>query len=165
MSDCLTGFGWKGNRGKGLNNGNLADVKVVESEIVDRAESADTSRESKILDSYEPVDHSKSLIAEVLIEPFGGTIGDHSGVDEAMEMICQGLCWWRFQCSTLGHWEWRAKLFKTGVGKTQWRCQCFGVSMDSRQGIRGPCLMKEVMGWTTTIGGGSLSFTATKRLT
>ena len=45
-----------------LNNGNSADVKNVESEIVDRAESDDRSRESKILDSYELIIYVNLLI-------------------------------------------------------------------------------------------------------
>ena len=131
-----------------LNNGSSADVGVTESEIVDRAESADGSRESEILDGGEAVDHPKSLIPEVRIEPFGWTIGDHPGVDEAMEMICQGLSWWRIQCSALGYWE------RQGDYREEWNCRNVRVATDSRQGIRGPCLVKEVAGWTTTIAGG-----------
>ena len=72
---------------------------------MDRVESADGNRESEIIDDCEAMDCSKSLTPEVQIEPFGGTIEDHLGVDEAMEMICQELSWWRFQCSVLGYWE------------------------------------------------------------
>ena len=83
----------------GLNKSSSADVEVAESEIVDRVESADGNRESEILDGREAMDCSKSLMPEVRIEPFGGTMEDHPGVDEAVKMICQVLSWWRFQCS------------------------------------------------------------------
>ena len=86
----------------GLNKSSSADVGVAEPEIVDRAESADGNRESENLDGCEAMDCSKSLTPEVRIEPFGGTVEDHPGVDEAMEMISQVLSWWRFQCSILG---------------------------------------------------------------
>ena len=84
-----------------LNQSSSADVEVAESEIVDRVESADGNRENEVLDGCEAMDCSKSLTSEVRIEPFDGTIEDHPGVDEAMEMICQVLSWWRFQCSAI----------------------------------------------------------------
>ena len=60
--------------------------------------------ESEILDGCEAMDCSKSLMPEVRIKPFGGTIEDHPGVDEAVKMLYQVLSWWRFQCSVLGYW-------------------------------------------------------------
>ena len=136
----------------GLNKSNSADVRVAESEIVDRMESADGNRESELLDGCEAMDCSKSLTPEVRIEPFSGTIEDHPGVDEAMKMICQELSWWRFHCSVLGYWGGRVTIEKNGIAEIS------EFSMDSRQGIRGPCLVKEVAGWTTSFAAG-LHFT------
>ena len=127
----------------GLNKSSSADVEVAESEIVDRVESADGNRENEVLDGCEAMDCSMSLTPEVRIEPFSGTIEDHPGVDEAMEMICQELIWWRFQCSVLGYWG------RQGDYRVEWNCRNLRVAIDSRKGIRGPCLVKEVAGWTT----------------
>ena len=131
-----------------LNKSRSADVGVAEPEIVDRAESADGSRESEILDGCEAMDCSKSLTPEVRIEPFGGTIEDHPWVDEAVKMICQVLSWWRFQCSVLGYWG------RQGDYREEWNYRNLRVAMDSRQGMRGPCLVKEVAGWTTAVAAG-----------
>ena len=130
----------------GLNKSSSADVEVAESEIVDRVESADG--ESEILDGCEAMDCSKSLTPEVRIEPFDGTIEDHPGVDEAVKMICQVFSWWRFQCSVLGYWG------RQGDYREEWNYRNLRVAMDSRQGIRGPCFVKEVAGWTTAVAAG-----------
>ena len=132
----------------GLNKSSSADVEVAESEIVDRVESADGNRESEVLDGCEAMDCSMSLTSEVRIEPFYGTVEDYPGVDEAMEMICQELSWWRFQCSDLGYWE------RQGDYREEWNCLHPRVAKDSRQDIRGPCLVKEVAGWTTAVAAG-----------
>ena len=129
----------------GLNKSSSADVEVAESEIVDRVESADGNRESEILDGCEAMDCSKSLTTEVRIEPFSGTIEDHPGVDEAVKMICQVLSWWRFKCSVIGYWG------RQGDYRVEWNCRNLRVAIDSRKGIRGPCLVKEVAGWTTAV--------------
>ena len=129
----------------GLNKSSSADVEVAESEIVDRVESVDGNRENEILDGCEAMDCSKSLTPEVRIEPFSGTIEDHPGVDEAVKMICQVLSWWRFQCSVLGYWG------RQGDYRVEWNCRNLRVAIDSRKGIRGPCLVKEVAGWTTAV--------------
>ena len=128
----------------GLNKSNSADVGVAESEIVDRVESADGNRESEILDGCEAMDCSKSLTLD-RIELFDGTREDHPGVDEAVKMICQVLSWWRFKCSVIGYWG------RQGDYREEWNCRNLRVAMDSRQGIRGPCLVKEVAGWTTAV--------------
>ena len=104
--------------------------------------------ESEIPDGCEAMDCSKSLTPEVRIEPFGETIEDHLGVDETMEMKCQELSWWRFQCSAFGYWG------RQGDYREEWNCRNLRVAMDSRQGIRGPCLLKEVAGWTTVVAAG-----------
>ena len=129
----------------GLNKSSSVDVEVAESEIEDRVESADGNRESEILDGCEAMDCSKSLTPEVRIEPFSRTIEDHPGVDEAVKMICQVLSWWRFQCSVLGYWG------RQGDYRVEWNCRNLRVAIDSRKGIRGPCLVKEVAGWTTAV--------------
>ena len=130
----------------GLNKSSSADVEVAESEIVDRVESADGNNgENEILDGCEAMDCSKSLTPEVRIEPFSGTIEDHPGVDEAVKMICQVLSWWRLQCSVLGYWG------RQGDYRVEWNCRNLRVAIDSRKGIRGPCLVKEVAGWTTAV--------------
>ena len=129
----------------GLNKSSSADVEVAESEIVDRVESADGNRESEVLDGCEAMDCSMSLTSEVQIEPFYGTVEDHPGVDEAVKMICQVLSWWRFQCSVLGYWG------RQGDYRVEWNCRNLRVAIDSRKGIRGPCLVKEVAGWTTAV--------------
>ena len=127
----------------GLNKSSSADVEVAESEIVDWVESADGNRENEVLD--EAMDCSMSLTSEVRIEPFDGTVEDHPGVDEAVKMICQVLSWWRFKCSVTGYWG------RQGDYREEWNCRNLRVAIDSRQGIRGPCLVKEVAGWTTAV--------------
>ena len=130
----------------GLNKSSSADVEVSESEIVDRVESADGNNgENEILDGCEAMDCSMSLTSEVRIEPFDGTVEDHPGVDEAVKMIYQVLSWWRFQCSVLGYWG------RQGDYRVEWNCRNLRVAIDSRKGIRGPCLVKEVAGWTTAV--------------
>ena len=101
-----TGRGWQSEDWRGVEQWQFSGFRGCRARDEGAAEYADMSWESKIFDSYEPVDHPKSLIPEVLetIEPFSGTTGDHPGVDEAMEMICQGFCQWRFQNSTLEYW-------------------------------------------------------------
>ena len=130
----------------GLNKSSSADVEVAESEIVDRVESADGNNgENEILDGCEAMDCSMSLTSEVRIEPFDGTVEDHPGVDEAVKMIYQVLSWWRFQCSVLGYWG------RQGDYRVEWNCRNLRVAIDSWKGIRGPCLVKEVAGWTTAV--------------
>ena len=129
----------------GLNKSSSANVEVAESEIVDRVESADGNRESEVLDGCEAMDCSMSLTSEVRIEPFYGTVEDHPGVDEAVKMISQVLSWWRFKCSVIGYWG------RQGDYREEWNCRNLRVAIDSRQGIRGPCLVKEVAGWTIAV--------------
>ena len=38
--------------------------------------------------------------------------------------------------------------------REEWNCRNLTVAMDSRQDIRGPCLVKEVAGWTTAVAAG-----------
>ena len=68
-------------------------VRCLRSPYVENEnKSVSEGRVGEILNYDESVDLQKSLIPEVRIEPFGGIIRDHTGIDEAMEMVCQGLC-------------------------------------------------------------------------
>ena len=102
-----------------MNNGSSSDVKLIEPEIVDKTESVVMIRESEILNCDESVDLQKSPTPEVWIERFDRTARDHTGVNEAMELVYKEFCWSQFRCAAQGYWgvqfivvvaEWRVTL-------------------------------------------------------
>ena len=125
--------------------GSLVIVRPEEPNVENKNKSVSEGRVGEVLNCDEPVDLQKLLIP-VRIEPFGGTTRDHPGIDEAMEMVCQGLCWWKIQCSTSRHWE------RQDVGKTQWRCRGLGIAADSGCGVCEPCLGNVRIGKELSLG-------------